>query len=157
MTRSESHPSASLRPLFRSWGFWALLAGAAALVLVFVQISGIANGPQPSAGSQIGEIAGEIKRSAWRSLFGLAPKPAEPQPLSASTYLGLAAPVLGILAIVLAGIAAALRENWRLPSYAVSLGIAAIVFQYVWWIALLVAGVVLLVTIIANLGEIFSF
>ncbi|OWY08592.1 hypothetical protein B6V74_12215 [Thioclava sp. F42-5] len=157
MTQSESHPPAPLRPLFRSWGFWALLAGAAALILVFVQISGIANGPQPSAGSQIGEISGEIKRSAWRSFFGLAPKPVEPQPLPASSYLGLAAPVLGILAIVLAGIAAALRENWRLPSYAVSLGIAAIVFQYVWWIALLVAGVVLLVTIIANLGEIFSF
>jgi hypothetical protein len=31
------------------------------------------------------------------------------------------------------------------------------VFQFVWWIAILVAGAMLLVAIIENIGDIFSF
>lgn len=157
MTQSNDFSTPAVASLVRTWGFWALLAGALALVLVFLQISGVLNGPQQSAASQVGEIAGEIKRSAWRSFFGLAPKPVEPQPLPISRYLGFVGPVLGIIAIVLSVIAGALRENWRLPAYAASLGFIAVFFQFFWWVALLIAGVVLLVTIIANIGEIFSF
>ena len=139
------------------WGFWAVLTGALALVLVFVQIVGPTFEPQPSAASQIGDIAGEIKRSAWRSFLGL-PKP-EPVVASVSlwNYVAIAAPVLGVIAIILSIVSGVLRENWRYPVYGTSFGVAAIVFHFLWWVAILVACVVLLVTIIENIGDIFSF
>lgn len=139
----------------RKWGFWAVLTGAFALVLVFAQMVGPTFEPKPSAASQIGEIAGEIKRSAWRSFFGL-PKPA-PEISSPSLwdYIAMVAPILGVAAVVLSLISGVLRENWRYPVYGTCLGGAAIVFHYIWWVALLVAGVVLLVTIIENIDDIF--
>ena len=123
-----------------------MLFGALALVLVFVQIAAPSFEPKPSVEAQIGEIAGEIKRSAWRTFLGL-PKPevkAEAAPLS--YYLALAAPILGIVAILLSLISSILRENWRYAAYGVSLGATAIVFQYFWWLALVIAAVVLLVS-----------
>jgi hypothetical protein len=140
-----------------SWGLWAVLTGALALALVVFQIAGPMLEPKPSAGTQIGEIAGEIKRSAWRTFLGLPKPEVQPEPVPATAYLALAAPLLGIVAVVLSLISGVLRENWRYAAYGVSLGATAIVFQYFWWLALLVAGVVLLVTIIANIGDIFSF
>ena len=50
-----------------------------------------------------------------------------------------------------------MRENWRFPACGIAFGVAAIVFQYFWWIALVVAGVVILAAIIGSIGEIFSF
>lgn len=146
------------RPMFlRKWGFWAVLTGAIALVLVFIQIAAPTFEARPSAASQIGEIAGEIKRSAWRTFLGL-PKP-EPEATAFPfwNYLALAAPILGVVAVVLSLVSGVLRENWRYPVYGTAFGVAAILFHFFWWLALLVAGVVLLVTIIENLGEIFSF
>ena len=142
---------------FLRWGFWAVMTGAVALILVFAQIVGPTLEPKPSAASQIGTIAGEIKRSAWLSFLGL-PKP-EPHPASVSiwNYAAMAAPVFGVMALVLSLASGVRRENWRYSVYGTSLGVAAIVFHYVWWIALLIAGVVLLVTIIENIGDIFSF
>ncbi|MEO1159757.1 MAG: hypothetical protein AAFW74_04760 [Pseudomonadota bacterium] len=141
----------------RKWGFWAVLTGALALILVFVQMVGPTLEPAPSVGSQIGEIAGDIKRSAWRSFFGLpAEVPAEVSP-SLWSYMVFAAPILGVIAVVLSLISGVLRENWRYPVYATGLGVTAIVFHYVWWLALLAAGVILLVVIIENIGDIFSF
>lgn len=147
---------AAVGPL-RRWGFWAVMVGATALVLVFIQIFGPTLEPKPSAGVQIGEIAGEIKRSAWRSFFGLSNETATPEPVSATNYLALAAPVLGVIAIVLSLISGVLRENWRYPVYATGLGASAILFHFFWWMALLVAGVLLLAVIIENIGDIFSF
>ena len=152
--QTDIPPQAAPNP-FRRWGLWAVLTGALALCLVLVQIVGPTLEPQPSAAAQIGEIAGEIRRSAWRSFLGL-PAP-EPEPVPSSNYLALAGPILGILAIVLSVISGVLRENWRYPAYGAGLGVAAIVFQYFWLLAVLVAGVLLLVAIIENIGDIFSF
>lgn len=142
---------------FRHWGMWGVMFGGLALVLVFVQIVGPSFEPKPSVGQQVGEIAGEIKRSAWRTFLGL-PKPETPV-VSASVwdYLALITPVLGVLAIVLSLVSAVRRENWRYPAYALGLGTSAIVFQFVWWVVLVVVGVMLLVAVMENLGDIFSF
>lgn len=157
MTPKLETPAHDSPEFLWKWGFWAVLTGAIALVLVFAQMIGPTFEAKPSAASQIGEIAGEIKRSAWRSFFGL-PKP-EPEISSPQlwSYVAIAAPIFGIIAIVLSVISGVLRENWRYPVYGTCLGVAAIVFHYLWWIALLVAAVVLLVTIIENIGDIFSF
>lgn len=142
---------------FTQWGFWAVVLGAIALVLVFVQIAGPMMEPKPSAGQQIGEIAGEIKRSAWRTFFGLSKETAEPEPVSPMVYLGLAAPILGVLAIVLSVISGVLRENRRYMVYGTGLGATAIVFHFFWWVAVLLVGVLLLIYILENIGDIFSF
>ena len=143
--------------LFRKVGFWAVLLGAIAVVLVFAQIVGPTLEPKPSVATQIGEIAGEIKRSAWLSFLGLStPKP-EVEAVPLWNYLALVAPILGVSAVVLSLISGVKRENWRYPVYGASLGAAAIVFQYFWWIVILVAGVLLLIAIIENIGDIFSF
>ncbi len=142
---------------FRKWGFWGVICGAVALVLVFIQIFGPMMEPTPSVGTQIGEIAGEIKRSAWRSFLGLSKETAKPEPVSAMNYLALAAPILGVLAIVLSLVSGVLRENWRYPLYATGLGTTAIVFHFFWWMALLLIGGLILIAIIENIGDIFSF
>ena len=141
---------------FQTWGLWAVITGATALMLVFLQIGGPMLEPQPSVGTQIGEIAGDIRRSAWRSFFGIETPVAEPEPVGVWPYVALAAPVLGIVAIVLSLISAVRRENWHYPFYGVGLGTAAIVFHFFWWVAALMAGVFLLVAIIENMGDIFG-
>ncbi len=148
----EDYPS-----FITTWGFWAVLTGALALILVFAQMVGPAFEPKPSTATQIGEIAGEIKRSAWRTFLGLPKPEPEAAPFSIWPYLAMAAPILGTVAVVLSVISGVLRENWRFSVYGTSFGVAAIVFHFFWWVALLVAGVVLLVTIIENIGDIFSF
>lgn len=142
----------------RSVGFWAVASGALALILVLVSIMGPTLDPNPSVGTQIGEMAGEIKRAAWRSFLGLP----QPQPEPPSAYarfmqlLPLVGSLIGLLALLLSLVSGLLRENWRYAAYGFGLGTAAIVFQFFWWVAALVACVILLVTIIENIGDIFS-
>lgn len=120
--------------ILRQWGFWAVIAGAAALVLVFAQIVGPSFEAKPSTAVQIGEIAGEIKRSAWRSFFGLANEPPAAAPVSLWTYVAFAGPILGVFAIVLSLVSGILRENRRFSVYGTGMGIAAIVFHFFWWV-----------------------
>jgi hypothetical protein len=157
MEKQTEKPPQDAPKFLRKWGFWAVLCGAAAMVLVFAHMIGPTLEPRPSAASQIGEIAGEIRRSAWRSFFGLANRAPEAVSPSPWDYAAFAAPVLGVMAIVLSLISGVLRENWRYPVYGTGFGVAAIVFHYFWWVALLIAGVVLLVAIIENIGDIFGF
>ncbi|MEM8658433.1 MAG: hypothetical protein AAGF22_10080 [Pseudomonadota bacterium] len=141
----------------RSWGFWAVLSGALGLLFVFIQIIAPTLQPSPSVGVQIGEIAGEIKRSAWRSFLGQPEEAVAPQPVSILNYLALAAPIFGVLAIVLSVISRVVQENWRLSAYGTCLGAAAVLFYFFWWLALLFAAVIIMSAIIENIGDIFSF
>lgn len=145
-----------LPAFLRQWGFWAVLAGAVSMVLVLAQIVGPSLEPGPSAASRIGEMAGEIRRSAWRALLGLPRETSQEVSVSLWSYLAVAAPLSGVVAVVLSVISGVLRENWRYRVYATGLGVAAITFQFFWWVALLVAGVVLLVAIIENMSDIFG-
>lgn len=141
------------------WGLWAIICGVSAMVLVFVQIQILSAQESVTIGQQIGEIAGDIKRSAWRSFLGLAPP--EPEPVRASQdsfkIIFAATPVIGGAAIVLAAISLLKRENWRLGFYGVALGGGAILFQYFWWMAMAILAFVLLIKIVENIGDIFSF
>ena len=142
---------------FRTWGLWAVLTGALALIVVLGQIFAPMSEPAPSVGTQIGEIAGDMKRAAWRSFFGLEQEVAAPVPPSWTDWLPLAGPVIGVLAILLALVSGLRGENWRFAAYGTGLGGSAIVFYYFWWVALLVVGCMLLIAIIENLGDFFSF
>lgn len=138
------------------WGHVALGAGALALLLAMLNIFAGPFAPQPSVGAAIGEIAGEMRAAALRAATG-APQPApEPRGWDIDRVLMLAAPLVGVVAIVLSMIAALRGEQYRLAGYGATLGAGAIVFQFVWWIALLIAGVILLVAIVENIGDILG-
>lgn len=144
--------------LHRKWGFWAVAAGALGLVAVFYQIAAPMMEPAPSVGTQIGEIAGDMRRAAWDSFFGR--ETAGPEPVTTKdklmAYLVFIGPALGCLALVLAIISGLCRENWRFTVYGASLGVAAITFQFLWLLAALIIGAMLLVAIIENMGSIFG-
>ena len=142
---------------FRTWGFWGVALGAASLILVFIQIFGPMTEPAPSVGAQIGEIAGDMKRAAWKSFFGLKEEAPVEEATSYKMYLALAAPIIGVVAIVLSLISGVLRENWRYALYGTGLGASAILFHFFWWVAILIAAVIILGSIIENLGDFFSF
>ena len=149
MSDPDHHP-------FRTWGLWGVILGALALILVFIQIFAPITEPTPTVGAQIGEIAGDIGRNAWRSFFGMPVEVEAPKDPSVMDYLPLAAPIAGVLAVLLAFVSGLMRENWRYAAYGASLGSAAVLFHFFWWVALLFAGVILLVAIIENIGDIFS-
>lgn len=155
MTGPDHMPFPGPIPLRRP-GFWAVALGALALLLVMIQIVGPSFEARPSAAAQIGEIAGEIRRSAWRSFLGLPAPTPEPARPDLFVYLAFVAPVLGVIAIVLSLVSGLMRENWRYAAYGAGLGVAAVIFQLFWWVALLMAGVLILVAIIENIGDIFG-
>jgi hypothetical protein len=138
------------------WGYGAIVLGGLGLLLSMVVIFGGPFTPQPSVGETIGEIAGDIRASALRSLRGDEPAAPTPKAWNIDQILILTAPVLGALGILAAVVSALVRDPWRMPTYGALLGGSAIVFQFVWWLALLVCGVLLLVSIIENMGNILD-
>ncbi|MFP7675372.1 hypothetical protein ACG74X_18645 [Marivita sp. S0852] len=135
------------------------MTGGLALFFVMYQMAAPMLNPAPSVGDQIGTIAGDIKRSAWRAFLGMAEP--QPEPVSRATYstaiLGFVAPALGVIAVFLSIISAINKENRRYMQYGTSMGAAAIAMHFVWWLALLIVGAMILVAIIENIGDIFSF
>jgi hypothetical protein len=156
MTEHSAHTKGLAPHPFYTFGLWAVLAGGLGLIIVFVHIAYPSLQPAPSVGSQIGEIAGDIGRSAWFSLRGLEdPKPVEEE-ANYWMYLAIIGPALGVVALVLSLISGLRRENWHYPAYGAGLGVAAITFQFFWLIVALIGGVLLLIAIIENIGDIFS-
>lgn len=141
---------------FYTVGMWAVLAGALGLMAVFLHIVWPSLQPAPSVGSQIGEIAGDIGRSAWYSLRGMEDPVSTEQEVQYWMYLAVVGPALGVVALVLSLISGLRHENWHYAMYGTGLGIAAITFQFIWLVAALIAGVLLLVAIVENLGGILG-
>lgn len=157
MGDSGSNEAAEPATSFRSWGVWAALVGAAALAMAFAQMAAPMMEPGPPLGVQIGEIVGDIKRSALRSFIGMPPAEPEPSQTPHWVFWGLAATLSGIAAILLS-LASALRgEDLRLQVYGVSLGASALLVQMVWWVALLVLGMLLLLVVARALGAVSPF
>jgi hypothetical protein len=138
------------------WSYAAITAGAVALVLAMLVIFAGPFAPQPSVGTTIGEIAADIAMAARNSVQGVEQPPPEPRGWSIDRILETLTPILGVVAVVLAIMAAVRHEPRRVASYGAALGGAAIMIQFVWWIALLICGVVLLVSIVENLGGILD-
>lgn len=138
------------------FGLAGFMLGVASLVVILVQLSAIFEPQEKSSGTIIGEIAAEIKQSAARVLAGEpAPKPTPPSQ-DYGQLITIAALILAGCAVVLGGIGLYRNEPHRLSYLAVGIGISALVLQYVFWLAILICGIAVLISIIGNLDSIVS-
>lgn len=141
------------RPLF---GTLAMVLGALTLVVAVAHLFGGPFAPQVSAGQTVGEIAGEIRQSAWASLLGREGPSPESLPWDIDRVLWLAAAIGGALSVVLAMVALVRHEPWRAAAAGATLGIAALTLQFLTWAVLVILGALILYAIISNMGEIFG-
>ena len=138
------------------FGLMGFMLGIVSLVVILIQLSVFFEPQEQSAGSTIGEIAAEIKLSAARALSG-EPAPApEPLPQDYARVITIAALCAAGIAAVLGGIGLYRNEPHRLSYMAVGFGVSAFVMQFVFWLAILICGIVLMISIIGNLGEILN-
>lgn len=138
------------------FGLAGFMLGIASLVVILIQVSGYFKPEDQSTGSVIGEIAADIKLSATRVLSGEpAPEPT-PQPLDYGRFITMAALCAAGIAVVLGGIGLYRNEPHRLSYLAVGTGVSAFVMQFVFWLAILICGVALLISIVENLDGIFD-
>jgi hypothetical protein len=145
----EPHP-------FHTFGLWAVVAGGLGLIAVFVHMVYPNLQPAPTVGTQVGEIAGDMARSAWQSFRGIDPPAPVEEPVDLWHYLAIVGPTFGVVALILSLVSGLRRENWHYPAYGAGLGIAAITFQFIWLVAMLIMGVMLLVAIVENIGGILG-
>jgi hypothetical protein len=138
------------------FGFVALLTGALALVCAMVAVYAGPFAPQPTTGQALGSFAADFLSSASRGLRGDAPAAPAASALTIDDFLQIAVSAGGVLAMALAVIALARQEPRKLGAGALALGGLALAFQFVSWLVLLICGVVLLVSVIANIGAIFE-
>jgi hypothetical protein len=146
----------SMQQLRAKFGLAGFVSGALSLILVHVHFSDLLALVDKSSGAVIGETAAEIKQSAIRALAG-KPAPAPlPQGPDFVKAIALAALCISGGAIMLGGIGLFRQEPQSLSYLAVGFGVFAIVMHHLMWVALLIAGVVLLTCIIQNLDSITS-
>ena len=141
------------RPVFGWSGFFI---GAVALVLAVALFWAGPFAPQPSAGTSLGELAGEIAQSAARQAVGLPQPEPEPTVRDVDTWLDIGVGVLGAIAVVLGAAGLVRRETMRPAIGAAALGAAAVGFQFFAWYAMAVLGILLVMAVIHSLGDVFS-
>ncbi|MFT6074186.1 MAG: hypothetical protein ACJAZ1_001102 [Yoonia sp.] len=104
----------------------------------------------------IGEIAADIKQSAARALSGEPVPETTPPPPDYSQVITAAAICAAGIAVVLGGIGLYRNEPHRLSYLSMGFGVSAIVMHYVFWLAILICGIALLISLIGNLDSILS-
>ena len=138
------------------FGLAGFMLSIASLVVVLIQLSVFFQPQEMSSGSVIGEIAADIKQSAVLALTGEpAPKPTPP-PRDFSQFITIAGLCSAAIAVMLGGIGLYRNEPRRLSYMAVGVGVSALVMLYAFWLAILICGVALLISIIENLESIFD-
>ena len=130
--------------------------GALALAGAMIAIYAGPFAPQPKPGVVLGEFAADFVASAMRGFEGTAqPAPVAPA-RTIDDVIAIAVSAGSVLSIVLAIVAFARREPVRLGIGALALGGAAVTFQFVTWVALLICGVILMASVINNVGALFD-
>lgn len=114
--------------------------------------------PQQDIGTSIGEIAGNMRAAAWRSFLGLEQPEATivQRGWDVDRILMVAAPAAGVLGVIMAITAYIRREPKRVASYGMAMSVCAIFVQVLLIILMIVAGVMLLISIIQNMDSIFG-
>lgn len=144
------------RPTRPMIGFISFAFGALALLVVLIQFSAGPFAPRQSNSVSIGEFAAEVREAAKRKLTGQpAPAPVA-APMDVDRILKIAAMVLAGIAIIGGSIALLMQEPSALAIAAISLGGSAVLMQFVIWLALLVAGVILMGFILKNMDGILG-
>lgn len=145
------------RPVAHAPFGWAgFVTGAAALILTLVIVWAGPFAPQQSVGVSIGEMAAEIAKSAARSVSGQPqPEPATVQ-RTIDDHLRIGVAVLAGLAVVL-GVASLIRHEHRKAAVSgIGLGVAAIGIQLFVYAVMMIAGVVLIASVIYALRDSFG-
>ncbi len=138
--------------------FSAVAIGIAAIAMAIALVHTFAGpfGATQSIEVSIGEIAAGIREAAQRALAGQE----QPAPVVAAwdidRILRALAPALGVLSIVIALIGLFRREPTKLAMCGLAFGTMAVVIQVVLFVALLIAGAILLVGILSNLDSILG-
>lgn len=148
---------AGVDPRNHAWGIGAVVFGGLAMIISMLVIFGGPFAPQQSVGTSIGKIIGEISLSAMNTVRGNElPAPQTP-PWNIDRVLMVTGPALAVIGFIAAIVSTFKQEPWRLPTYGTMLGVAAITMQFLWWVALLIAGVILLSSIIENGASFLEF
>ncbi len=147
-----SHAHVGVAP----FGFTALGLGALSLLGAMVVIYAGPFSPQPSIGTALGEFTADYINSALRGLKGVAQPEAVARTFDIDRFLAIGVSAFGVLSVVLGLIGLARKEPAQIVICGLSVGIAALTFQFVAWLALLICGIILLVSIIGNIGSIFD-
>ncbi|MCP4209255.1 MAG: hypothetical protein GY767_19710 [Shimia sp.] len=138
------------------FGLAGFMLGIASLVVILIQLSAFFEPQEKSSGSIIGEIAADIKQSAARALAGEPAPERTPTPQDYSWFITIAALCVAGIAVVLGGIGLYRNEPHRLSYMAVGIGVSAFVMQFVFWLAILICAVALLISIVENLDGILE-
>ena len=138
------------------WGLVAFIIGAIALASMTLHISDVFAPPEQSAAQTIGQIAADIRNSATEALTGREAPAPEPEPMTLHIAMAFAVPVLAGLATVLGGISLFRGEAPSLPKIAIVMGVGAFVMQFVFWLAVVICGIALLIAIIQNIDGILG-
>lgn len=138
------------------FGLVGFMLSIASLVVILIQLSAFFEPQEKSSGTFIGEIAADIKQSAVRAFAGEpAPEPT-PTPRNYSQFITIAALCVAGIAVAIGSIGLYRNEPHRLSYMAISIGVSAFVMQFVIWLAILICGVSLLISIIGDLDSIFD-
>ena len=150
MTNATAH-----QPDYRI-GLIGSIVGAAALLMVLVQTFAGPFAPQQKIGVTIGEIVVDIHQTIKKKLrHEPLPKPTA-KSWNIDNWLVLVSSALAVIAILVGCVALARREQIHLSSAAIALGASAILAKLFIWVALLIAGAIILYAIITNFGDIIG-
>ncbi|MGZ2255803.1 hypothetical protein [Roseobacter sp. A03A-229] len=133
------------------------LGGLGLFIALLVMFAG-PFAPQPDIGTTMGEIAGNMRAAAWRSLFGLEQPDTTvvQRAWDVDRILMVAAPAAGVLGILMATTAYIRREPKQVAGYGMALSVCAIFVQVLLIIVMIIAGVMLLIGILQNMDSIFG-
>ena len=140
-----------------SFGISAMAVSGLALFIAVAHLTFGPLAPQPSIERTVAETAVAIKEAAKRAVMG-EKEPIEDSSGRSSWNVDL---IIDAAVFALAGVAMALamvalvRREERPPAFmGFSMGAGVLLLTWLQWIALIICGLILLVAIISNLGEI---
>jgi hypothetical protein len=136
----------------------AIACGAIGLFISLLVVFAGPFAPQPDVGTAIGEIAGNMRAAAWRSFLGMEQPEATvvQRAWDIDRILMVAAPAAGVLGVFMSLIALVRKEPWRTASFGLAISIGAIFVQVLLAVVLIIAGVMLLISIMQNMDSIFG-
>lgn len=140
------------------FGLIGFILGVVSIVVILLQLSAFLEPQEKSSGAVIGEIAADIRQAATRALSGEpapAPPPANPR-LDYYQLITVAALCAAGLAVGLGAVGLYRKEPSQLSFMAVGVGISALVMFFIFWMALLICGMILLISIIRNIDGILG-